>query len=156
MAGDALPLQTLRAFEATGRRLSMTLAAEELKLTHGAVSRQLKALETNLGVELFRRLTRRIELTEAGASFFSAITRLLSELAREAESGRRSGKDSRLVISSGISFASKWLATRLHRLMARYPDVATAAAMNIDRVTNFLAGRPMERTRTSRFAALRA
>lgn len=116
------PLQTLRAFEATGRRLSMTLAAEELHVTHGAVSRQIKALEAHLGIPLFRRMTRRIELTEAGAAFFSAVSRLLSELAREAENLRRKCDDSRLVVSSGVSFASKWLTPRLHRLMARYPD----------------------------------
>ncbi|MCO5080031.1 MAG: transcriptional regulator GcvA [Rhizobiaceae bacterium] len=117
------PLQTLRAFEATGRRLSMTLAAEELHLTHGAVSRQIKALEDNLGTQLFRRMTRRIELTDAGVSFFGAVTRLLSELAREAEVVRRRNDDTRLVVSSGVSFASKWLTSRLHRLMARYPDL---------------------------------
>ncbi|KUM27778.1 LysR family transcriptional regulator [Mesorhizobium loti] len=116
------PLQTLRAFEATGRRLSMTLAAAELHLTHGAVSRQIKALEDHLGVQLFRRMTRRIELTDAGASFFSAVTHLLSELAREAENVRRKNDDTRLVVSSGVSFASKWLTSRLHKLMARYPD----------------------------------
>ncbi len=117
------PLQTLRAFEAAGRRLSMTLAAEELRLTHGAVSRQVKALEDHLGVPLFRRMTRRIELTDAGAAFFSAVTRLLSDLAREAEIVRRRNDDTRLVVSSGVSFASKWLTPRLHRLMARYPDL---------------------------------
>lgn len=101
----------------------MTLAAEELHLTHGAVSRQIKALEDHLGVPLFRRLTRKIELTEAGISFFSAVTRLLSELAREAESIRRKSDTNRLVVSSGVSFASKWLTPRLHRLMARYPDL---------------------------------
>jgi LysR family glycine cleavage system transcriptional activator len=100
----------------------MTLAAQELHLTHGAVSRQIKALEDHLGVQLFRRMTRRIELTDAGISFFSAVTRLLSELAREAEKVRRKNDDTRLVVSSGVSFASKWLTPRLHRLMARYPD----------------------------------
>lgn len=116
------PLQTLRAFEATARRLSMTLAAEELHLTHGAVSRQIKALEEHLGAMLFRRLVRKIELTEAGASLFSAVTRVLSELAREAESIRRSHDTTRLVVSAGVSFASKWLTPRLHKLMDRYPD----------------------------------
>ena len=69
MPNQLPPLQTLRAFEATGRRLSMTLAAGELHLTHGAVSRQIKALEDHLGVDLFHRMTRRIELTDVGASF---------------------------------------------------------------------------------------
>jgi LysR family glycine cleavage system transcriptional activator len=122
MADELPPLQTLRAFEAAARRLSMTLAAEELHLTHGAVSRQIKALENHLGVPLFRRLTRKIELTEAGISYFSTITRLLSELSRESESVRRKNETTRLLISSGVSFASKWLTPRLHRLMACYPD----------------------------------
>lgn len=52
------PLQTLRAFEAAGRLLSMALAAQELKLTPGAVSRQIQTLETDLGTPLFRRMTR--------------------------------------------------------------------------------------------------
>ncbi|WP_395023199.1 transcriptional regulator GcvA [Dongia sp.] len=116
------PLQTLRAFEATARRLSMTLAAAELHLTHGAVSRQIKALEDHLGVPLFLRLTRRLALTEAGAAYFGAITRLLSELARESESIRRKNEPTRLLVSAGVSFASKWLTPRLHRLMARCPD----------------------------------
>lgn len=100
----------------------MTLAAEELHVTHGAISRQIKALEDHLGVALFQRLTRRIELTDAGTSFFSAVTHLLSELAREAESVRRRTDSTHLVISSGVSFASKWLTPRLHKLMERYPE----------------------------------
>lgn len=123
MADHLPPLQTLRAFEATGRRLSMTLAAEELHLTHGAVSRQIKTLENHLGVALFRRLTRRIELTEAGQSFFSTVTRLLSELAREAEDIRRRNDTRRLVVNCSVSFASKWLTPRLHRLMEEAPDL---------------------------------
>lgn len=134
------PLQTLRAFEATGRRLSMTLAAKELHLTHGAVSRQIRTLERHLGVALFHRLTRRIELTDAGLAFFGAVTRLLAELAREADSvGRRSG-ESRLVVGTGISFASKWLTPRLHRLMARYPDLDIHLDVT-DNVVDFTQGR---------------
>lgn len=123
MADRLPPLQTLRAFEATGRRLSMTLAAEELGLTHGAISRQIKTLEDDLGVPLFRRLTRRLELTPVGSALFGTVTRLLAELAREADTLRRHGASSRVVISCGVSFASKWLTPRLHRLMARYPDL---------------------------------
>jgi LysR family glycine cleavage system transcriptional activator len=123
MSDTLPPLQTLRAFEAAGRRLSMSLAAEELYVTHGAVSRQIKALESHLGVALFHRLTRRIELTEAGQSFFSTVTRLLSELSREAEDIRRRNETGRLVVSCGVSFASKWLTPRLHRLMADHPDL---------------------------------
>ncbi len=122
MAGHLPPLQTLRAFEAAGRRLSMTLAAEELCVTHGAVSRQIKALEDDLGCRLFKRLTRKIEFTDDGANYFAAVTHLLSELARETENIRTRNTDAKLVINCSISFASKWLAQRLHRLMSCYPD----------------------------------
>ncbi|QRM31076.1 transcriptional regulator GcvA [Microvirga sp. VF16] len=117
------PLQTLRAFEATGRLLSMTRAAEELHVTHGAVSRHIKTLEDHLGVALFRRLTRRIVLTDEGAEFLVVVTRLLAELTREAERLRGPKNAGRLIISTGISFASKWLGPRLHRLIARHPEL---------------------------------
>lgn len=114
------PLQTLRAFEAAGRLLSMTLAAEELHVTHGAVSRHIKTLEEHLGTPLFRRLTRRIVLTDEGAEFLVAVTRLLGGLTREAERVRAQNAVTRLTISTGLSFASKWLAPRLHRLKTRH------------------------------------
>jgi LysR family transcriptional regulator, glycine cleavage system transcriptional activator len=117
------PLQTLRAFEATGRLLSMTLAAEELHVTHGAVSRHIKTLENHLGVALFERLTRRIVLTEAGAEFLLSVTRVLGELTREAERLRAHDTVARLKISTSVSFASKWLAPRLHRLKALHPEL---------------------------------
>lgn len=96
------PLQTLRAFEAAARLLSMTLAAEELHVTHGAVSRHIKTLEDHLGVPLFRRLTRRIELTNAGAEFHVVVARLLGDLTREAERLRGHDAVSRLTISTSV------------------------------------------------------
>lgn len=116
-------MQTLRAFEATGRLLSMTLAAQELHVTHGAVSRHIKTLENHLGIPLFRRLTRRLVLTEAGAEFLMAVTRLLGELTRDAERLRTHDRGGRLTISTSVSFASKWLAPRLHRLKERHPEL---------------------------------
>lgn len=140
MADHLPPLQTLRAFEATARRNSMTLAAEELHLTHGAISRQIKALETSLGTELFRRMTRKIELTEEGASFFATVTRALAELGREAEQIRRKHGPARMIVSSGVSFASKWLTPRLHRLMAEYPEFDVHLDVT-DAPIDFAAGR---------------
>ena len=66
------PLKALPAFEEAARHLSFSAAARELNLTHGAISRQMKSLETHLGVRLFRRLNRRVELTDAGAAFLPA------------------------------------------------------------------------------------
>ncbi|WP_321880836.1 transcriptional regulator GcvA [Paraburkholderia bannensis] len=117
------PLQTLRAFEATGRHLSMTLAAEELHVTHGAVSRHIKTLEEHLGVALFQRLTRRIVLTEAGAEFLLAVTRILGELTKEADRVRGHDGVERFKINASVSFANKWLAPRLHRFKTRYPHL---------------------------------
>lgn len=116
------PLQTLRAFEAAGRLLSMTLAAEELNVTHGAVSRHVKTLEAHLGIALFKRMTRRIALTEPGSEFLAVVTRSLAELTKDSERLRRQNTASRLMLSTSVSFASKWLAPRLHRLMLRVPD----------------------------------
>lgn len=115
------PLQSLRAFEAAARLLSMSRAAEELHLTHGAISRQIKALEEHLGVHLFTRMTRRIVLTEAGAAFHVAVVRALGDLMRETQQLRAQAPDKRLSISTSVSFATKWLAPRLHRLKSEYP-----------------------------------
>ncbi|MBS0339671.1 MAG: transcriptional regulator GcvA [Proteobacteria bacterium] len=117
------PLQTLRAFEAAGRLLSMSRAAQELHVTHGAISRHIKNLEDHLGVALFQRLTRRITLTEAGAQFLVAVTNVLSDLTRESERLRGRDPEARLRISTSVSFASKWLAPRLHRLKDLHPEL---------------------------------
>ncbi|MFJ1301160.1 transcriptional regulator GcvA [Pseudomonadota bacterium AL_CKDN230030165-1A_HGKHYDSX7] len=116
------PLQTLRAFEAAARHLSMSLAAQELHVTHGAISRHIKTLEAHLGTPLFLRLTRKIVLTEAGAAFHVAVTGVLGDLTREAERLRDQGTAGRLRISTSVSFASKWLAPRLQRLRTRHPE----------------------------------
>lgn len=122
MFDDHPPLQTLRAFEASGRLLSMSRAAAELHVTHGAVSRHIKALESHLGTALFERLTRRIVLTDAGAEFHAAVARFLGDLTREAERLRTQKTGARLTLSTSVSFASKWLAARLHRLKELHPE----------------------------------
>ncbi|WP_197063372.1 transcriptional regulator GcvA [Pantoea rodasii] len=116
------PLQTLRAFEAAARLSSMTLAAAELHVTHGAISRQIKKLEEHLGLKLFVRLTRQIILTEEGAQFHQAVTRILGELTRESERLRRRNPARYIRISTTVSFATKWLAPRLSLFRQRYPD----------------------------------
>lgn len=129
------PLQTLRAFEAAARHLSMSKAAEELHVTHGAVSRHIKTLEADLGVQLFQRLTRQITLTQRGAHFALAVGRTLGELMREAERLRLPAGEGRLRISTSVSFASKWLAPRLHRLRALHPELDVhldATDLNVD------------------------
>ncbi len=86
------PLNALKAFEAAGRHASFTRAAEELRVTHGAVSRHVQALEAWLGQPLFERHNRRVVLTEAGASYLAEIGAALDRIAlattRQVERGR--------------------------------------------------------------------
>lgn len=117
------PLKALPDFAAAGRHLSFSKAAEELGVTHGAVSRQIKALEDFLGVALFRRLTRRIELTEEGRAYLPVVQRLLEELTRETDRLRETAGGRRLTVSTGVSFAMKWLAPRLPRFQAAHPGL---------------------------------
>lgn len=101
----------------------MTLAAEELHVTHGAISRHIKTLESHLGTPLFRRLTRKIVLTETGAEYHAAIARLLGDLTNETERLRGQSAVARLRVSTSVSFASKWLAPRLHRFKDRHKEL---------------------------------
>ena len=83
------PLKALPAFEQAASHLSFSAAARELNLTHGAISRQMKSLETHLGVRLFRRLNRRLELTDAGAAFLPATRTALDVVEASAARCRR-------------------------------------------------------------------
>ncbi|WHP28334.1 LysR family transcriptional regulator [Klebsiella pneumoniae] len=97
----------------------MTLAATELHVTHGAISRQIRKLEEHLGLKLFFRLTRQIILTQEGAEYHRIVTRLLSELMMESERLRGRNPAKSLRVSTTVSFASKWLAPRLSRFRQR-------------------------------------
>ncbi len=101
----------------------MTQAGAELHVTAGAISRQIRALEEELGFPVFRRLTRQIVLTQAGAAFHQTVSRALADIARDADRLRVQGGNDRLTISTSVSFAAKWFAPRLHRLAARLPSV---------------------------------
>lgn len=118
----ALPsLDFLRGFEAVGRRLSFTLAAEDLFLTQSALSRQVKALEEALGVALFERRHRTLALTVAGAAYHRAVTEVLDALASATERTRDASRAPGLTVSTSVSFASLWLIPRLARFRAREP-----------------------------------
>src|SRR5437868_9001260 len=105
----ALPsLDFLRGFEAAGRRLSFTLAADELFLTQSALSRQVKALEDALGVALFKRGHRTLALTATGATFHRQVTEHLRGLADAAVAIRAGQREPGLTISTTVSFAALW------------------------------------------------
>src|SRR5205809_7858060 len=97
----ALPsLDFLRGLEAAGRRLSFTLAAEELFVTQSALSRQVKALEDALGVPLFERRHRALALTAAGAAFHHTVTEKLRELAAAADAIQSPNQEPGLTVST--------------------------------------------------------
>ena len=116
-------LDFLRGFEAAGRRLSFTLAAEELFLTQSALSRQVKALEDALGVALFERRHRALVLTPAGAAFHRSVATQLREIAFAAESLRGHEREPGLTVSTTVSFASLWLIPRLAAFRAAQPAI---------------------------------
>jgi LysR family glycine cleavage system transcriptional activator len=108
------PLKTLPAFEIAAERLSFTDAAGELHLTHGAVSRQIQALESHLGVPLFRRRNRRIELTEAGVAFLPGVRQALHVLETSTAEVATSPRQGALVVSCVATFMMRWLIPRLY------------------------------------------
>jgi DNA-binding transcriptional LysR family regulator len=116
-------LDFLRGFEAAGRRLSFTLAAEELFLTQSALSRQVKALEDALGVPLFERRHRALALTPAGMAFHRSVSLQLREIAQAAEAVRDVTREPGLTVSTTVSFAALWLIPRLASFRAAQPDV---------------------------------
>ncbi|MBY0320207.1 MAG: transcriptional regulator GcvA [Reyranella sp.] len=117
------PLKALPAFEEAARQLSFSAAARELNLTHGAISRQMKSLETHLGVRLFRRLNRRIELTDAGAAFLPAVRTSLDVVEASAARLSTATRQGPLVVSCLPTFMMRWLIPRLYDFNARHPAI---------------------------------
>jgi DNA-binding transcriptional LysR family regulator len=116
-------LDFLKGFEAAGRRLSFTLAAEELFLTQSALSRQVQALEEALGVALFERRHRSLALTAAGVAFHRDVVAALNMLGTAAEAARGAARVPGLTLSTTVSFASLWIIPRLSTFRARHPDI---------------------------------
>ena len=123
MARRLPPLSALRPFEAAARLESFSRAAEELNLTHGAVSHQVRALEEHLGTPLFTRHGKRVALTAAGRAFAERIRSALGEIAHAAEAASAGARGNRLTVSVLPSFASRWLMPRLIRFMDANPGI---------------------------------
>jgi len=116
------PLNALRAFETAARCLSFQDAAAQLFVTPAAVSHQVKRLEAYLGVELFRRGHRVVELTAEGAALAASLGELFGLLDQALERVAAPAA-TRLRVSTVESFAAKWLAPRLHRFHHDHPDI---------------------------------
>lgn len=118
------PLTTLRAFEAAARHGSFSRAAEEISVTHSAVSHQVRALERSLGTALFHRNGRRVVLTEAGRNFAARVGAALRDIGEAAQLLRRGDRDKNvLTITTLPSFAARWLMPRLGRFMEQHPKI---------------------------------
>lgn len=117
------PLNGLRAFEAAARHLSFVKAADELSVTPGAVSHQVKTLEAYLGVQLFRREARGIRITEAGQDALPVLRDAfdrLEQVSDRLDAHRTAGT---LVVSAAPTFAGKWLVPRIEQFHDRHPEI---------------------------------
>jgi LysR family glycine cleavage system transcriptional activator len=125
------PLNALRAFEATARHLSFTKAADELHVTPAALSHQIRGLEELLGLKLFHRRPRAIELTEPARTIYPGV-RSGFETIREAVERLDRGRHERiLVVSSTPGFTAKWLVPRLYRFLALNPDIEARISASV-------------------------
>jgi LysR family glycine cleavage system transcriptional activator len=127
------PLNALRAFEAAARCLSFTRAGDELRVTHGAISRQIQGLEAWLGTPLFRRLNRRIELTEAGVAYLAEIGAALDRIALASARAREEGRVRVLRINALPTFTIRWLIPRLSGFQRRHPQVEVRVTTSTER-----------------------
>lgn len=117
------PLKTLPAFEISAEQQSFSAAADRLHLTHGAISRQIRALEDHFGVPLFRRLNRRIELTAAGAALLPHVRQALQLLESAGAHLAAGSNQGPLVVSCLATFMMRWLIPRLYRFSATHPGI---------------------------------
>jgi LysR family glycine cleavage system transcriptional activator len=126
------PLNALKAFEAAARHESFTRAAEELCVTQGAVSHQVKALEAELGIKLFNRERQRLLITEAGRQYLAVVRDALDRIAVGTERLVQRQTSGVLTISTSPDFAAKWLVHRLTRFAEAHPgiDLRVSATMH--------------------------
>ena len=129
------PLNALKAFEAAARYESFTRAAEELCVTQGAVSHQVKALETELGLKLFNRERQRLAITEAGRNYLGIVRDAFDRIADGTERLLQRQRGGALTVSTSPNFAAKWLVHRLGRFAEVHPEIdlrVGASANHID------------------------
>ena len=126
------PLNALKAFEAAARHESFTRAADELCVTQGAVSHQVKALEEELGLKLFTRERQRLIITEQGREYLAVLRDAFDRIALGTESLKQRQSTGVLTVSTSPDFAAKWLVNRLGRFSEAHPeiDLRVSAAMH--------------------------
>ena len=138
MARRLPPLNALSSFESAARHLSFSKAADELHVTHGAVSRAVRHLEDYLGVQLFTRATRSISLTLAGANYAAQVRDILDQLASATAATKGENSTGILSISTLDSFASRWLVPRLFGFRRLHGDIDVRLSTS-ERLADFVA-----------------
>src|SRR5262245_16218263 len=125
-------LNALKAFEAAARHVSFTRAAEELCVTQGAVSHQVKALEDELGLKLFNRERQRLVITDAGREYLAVVRDALDRIAMGTERLVQRQSSGALTVSTSPDFAAKWLVHRLGRFAEAHSgiDLRVSATMH--------------------------
>ena len=116
-------MNSLVVFEVAARHLSFTLAAEELTITREAVSRHIRRLEDHLGVKLFLRLHRALELTDAGLRFQASVQEALEGVRLCARSLKGLSEPATVTVTATVALSSFWLSPRLHQFREREPAV---------------------------------
>jgi LysR family transcriptional regulator, glycine cleavage system transcriptional activator len=132
------PLNALKAFEAAARHSSLTVAGSELGVTHGAVSRQVQTLEHWLGIKLFRRFNRRLELTEAGQHYLAEIGPLLDRLSQASVRLREEHGLRVLRVNALSTFAIRWLIPRLSSFQRQHPYLEVRLSTSNERLDRLL------------------
>lgn len=129
------PTQALRTFEVAARLLNFTRTARELNLTQGAVSHQIRELETLVGVRLFDRRARGLALTDAGALYLPFVREALERLRAGGEAVSRTRQENVLTVTMSPNFANKWLVPRLGDFAESHPQIdlrISAARRHVD------------------------
>jgi LysR family glycine cleavage system transcriptional activator len=125
------PLNALKAFEAAARSESFTRAAEELCVTPGAVSHQVKSLEETLSIKLFNRQSQRLVITDAGREYLGVIRDAFDRIAAGTERVLHRQNAGVLTVTTSPDFAAKWLVNRLGRFAEAHPDIDLRVSANM-------------------------
>lgn len=128
------PLTALRAFDAAARHMSFAKAAEELHVTPAALSFQIKSLEEHLGGQVFHRLNRAVELTDAGHALAAGVSDGFQTLASAWRAAQRTLDNEALTVTAGPAFTAKWLAPRLYHFAQAHPDIELRFAASLKRL----------------------
>ena len=130
------PLNPLRAFEATARRGSVSAAARELNVTHGAVSHQIRALELSFNAPLFEWGGKRLKLTPQGALLLPAVTHAFAEIAAATAAMTRPATSGELTVTCVPALLSFWMIPRLHLFTEQFPDVQLRLIASVSCLSN--------------------